>query len=188
MADRVLIAGTYPPIPRPAAEVTVGAVLDAWAAGYEVTVVSPRLSAAHLAVPIAGPLAGRRLDNVRGHTSARRLVLVAEPGFPVPESGRAAQMATVAGLVPAMRRFDHVTIVKVGRLGLPAAVERRLLAGAHQVLPREPAGAAAGVTALGPSEVLPRDRPRYLAGKAARAAVGLGRRALGQDRRATTLP
>jgi hypothetical protein len=42
----------------------MAAVQRAWADGDEVTVASPRLSAAHLAVPVVGLLAGRRLGNL----------------------------------------------------------------------------------------------------------------------------
>jgi hypothetical protein len=166
MANRVVVVGTYPPIPRPAAAATVAAVKEAWAAGLDVTVVSPRVSAAHLAVPVAGPLAGRRLANVGRHTSARRLVLVAEPGTPVPDGPRWRQWLTAAGLARALRTFDHVTLVRVGDVDLPPA----LTAEADRVVdfPVEDPGPVE-VTALGPAEVLPRERPRYLAGKVRRA-------------------
>ncbi len=81
---RVLVVGSYPPIPLPAAAATMAAVQRAWADGDEVTVASPRLSAAHLAVPVVGLLAGRRLGNLHRHTGASRLVMVLEPGLPVP--------------------------------------------------------------------------------------------------------
>jgi hypothetical protein len=173
VAERVVVVGTYPPIPRPAAAATVAAVREAWAAGFEVTVVSPRVSAAHLAVPVAGPLAGRRLANVGRHTSARRLVLVIEPGMPVPTGPGWLRWVTAAGLARALRTFDHVTVVRVGDLDLPT----ELTAAADQVVDFPMAAPApAGVTALGPPEVSPRERPRYLAGKVRRAVrARLGR-------------
>jgi hypothetical protein len=166
MAERVVVIGTYPPIPRPAAAATVAAVREAWDSGLDVTVVSPRVSAAHLAVPVAGPLAGRRLTNVGRHTAARRLVLVAEPGMPVPAGPRWLQLVTAAGLARALRHFDHVTLVRVGDLDLPPS----LTSGAHRIVD-VPVGdpGPPGVTVLGPREVLPRERPRYLAGKVRRA-------------------
>jgi hypothetical protein len=173
IAERVVVVGTYPPIPRPAAAATVAAVREAWAAGLEVTVVSPRVSAAHLAVPVAGPLAGRRLANVGRHTSARRVVLVTEPGMPVPAGPRWLQLVTAAGLARALRTFDHVTVVRVGDLDLPPA----LTSGADRIVDFPVAGPGpTGVSALGPPEVLPRERPRYLAGKVRRAVQArLGR-------------
>lgn len=169
-----LIVGTYPPIPLPAAAATVAAVKEAWDAGDEVTVVSPRMSAAHLAVAVAGPLAGRRLANVQRHTSTDRLVLVLEPGFPVPAGTRWKQWATVVGLARSLRRFEHVTVVTAGDLGKP---EHYLASRAGRVV-EFPVSArlSPGVTPLGPREVLPREFPRYLAGKALRLVRGFARR------------
>ena len=89
-----------------------------WDAGHQVTVVSPRLSAADLMVPVAGPLAGHRLKNVQRHTSSNRVALVVEPGFPVPAGPGVLQWITVLGLVRALKAFDHVTVVRVGSAGL----------------------------------------------------------------------
>jgi hypothetical protein len=168
-----LVIGTYPPIPRPAAAATVAAVREAWAAGEEVKVVSPRLSAADLAVPVAGPLAGRRLLNVKRHAGADRLVLVAEAGFPVPDgASRAVQWVTVAGLFRAMSRFDQVTLVRAGPLHLPPAIEDQLCDAAMRVVDHQVEGEPpAAVTVLGPREVLPGERPRYLAGRVKRAVL-----------------
>ncbi len=188
---KVLVVGSYPPIPLPAAAASVAAVQGAWAAGDEVTVVSPRLSAAHLAVPVAGIFAGRRLANLRRHTSATRAVLVLEPDMPVPGTSggqgsrrgletRLIQWLTVRGMVWAFRGFDHVTLVRVGDLGIPARVEADLLRAASEVLDHVGDESAAapvlprpdGVTPLGPPEVLARERPRQLAGLAARQLLG----------------
>lgn len=172
----VLIVGSYPPIPLPAAAATVAAVKEAWAAGSPVTVVSPRLSAAHLAVPVAGPLAGRRLANVQRHTSIDRLVFVMEPGFPVPPGRGWKQWATIFALARSLRRFGEVRVIRAGSLGLPPRLERSLLGAADSVVDfavGEPA--VAGVTPLGPPEVLVRERPRYLAGKGRRLVRGLVR-------------
>ena len=116
-AGLTLIVGSYPPIPVAGAPVTLAEVRRAWAAGEDVRVVSPRLSAAHLTVPVAGLLAGRRLDNVRRVTGAERLVLVMEDGFPLPSGPQALQLATVVLLVPALRRFRHVRLVRVRPAG-----------------------------------------------------------------------
>jgi hypothetical protein len=178
---RTLIVGTYPPIPLPAAAATVAAVRRAWADGDEVTVVSPRVSAAQLAVPVAGILSGRRLANLRRHTGATRAVLVVEPGLPVPAttgggfSARARQWATVRQLERAFRGFDHVTVVRAGSLYIPGLIEARLLRAANQVIDHAADGSRPplGVTPLGPLEIPVRERPR-------RIATAVGRRLLGR--------
>lgn len=172
MNPPVLIVGSYPPIPVAGTPATVEEVRRAWAAGDEVTVVSPRLSAAHLTVPVYGPLAGRRLDNVRRHTGARRLVLVAEPGFPLPLLGP-MQVPSAAALARAMRSFEHVRLVRAGSLGgLTPRAWAMLEAAAHEVVPAEPGPTALGVTPLGPREVPPSQQPRRLAALVARKALG----------------
>lgn len=183
---RVLVVGSYPPIPLPAAGATVAAVRRAWADGHEVTVVSPRVSAAHLAVPVVGILAGRRLSNLRRHTSATRAVVVLEPGVPVPIRARTTvlrnlvQWLTVQGMLRSFAGFEHVTLVRVGELGIPTRIEGRLVSAVSEVLDHldapgatETAGHLVGpVTPLGPVEVPPRERPRQLAGAAVRRLLG----------------
>ena len=198
-----LIVGSYPPIPVAGAPVTLAEVRRAWAAGDEVTVVSPRLSAAHLTVPVAGLLAGRRLDNVRRVTGAERLVLVVEDGFPVPAGPPALQMAAVMLIEPALRRFRHVRLVRVQAPGSPsrpataglAAPAWRRLAGAvagpgrsGEVVEVTGGPGAPGVTPLGPPEVPARQMPARIADAALRKALGprapLVRARLGRVRRA----
>jgi len=187
-ARQVLVIGSYPPIPLPAAAAAVAAVRRAWAAGDDVTVASPRLSAAHLAVPVVGILAGRRLANLRRHTSATRLVMVMEPGVPVPAPvpatagrtlpARVEQWLTVRALVGAFEGFEHVTLVRVGQLGVPARITAGLWKAADETIdyiadgctdvtlsvPTDSASSSpAEVTALGPTDVLPGERPRQLA-------------------------
>ena len=206
----VLVVGSYPPIPVTGARATLAEVRRAWAAGDEVTVVSPRLSAAHLAVPVAGLLAGRRLDNVRRVTGADRLVLVVEDGFPVPSGAGPLQMATVVLMEPALRRFGHVRLVRArppgsragGSLsgaglsggGLSAGAWRRLVhavAGPGrygEVVEVTGGPTAPGVTPLGPPEVPARELPARIAGVAARKVLGsrapVVRARLGEARRA----
>lgn len=177
---RVLVVGSYPPIPLPAAAATLDAVRQAWADGDEVTVVSPRLSAAHLAVPVAGVLAGRRLANLRAVTSATQVVVVMERGFPVPATGaggwaaRLTQWPTAISLVRAFAGFDRVRLVRVGALDIPTDVEARLVGAADEVIDAvaDPAGGPAGVTALGPVEAPLRDRARQIAGTLVRRVLG----------------
>lgn len=172
MTDPVLVVGSYPPIPVAGNPVTVAEVRRAWAAGDEVVVVSPRLSAAHLAVPVSGPLAGRRLGNVKRHTGARRLVLVVEPGFPLPQE-TVLQLASAALLARAMRRFDHVRLVRAGSLdGIAPRAWHLLASAADEVASAEPGPRAPGVTPLGPPEVPLSQQPRRLAGMAASRVLG----------------
>jgi hypothetical protein len=93
--------------------------------------------------------------------------------MPVPVGPRWLQWLTAAGLARALRAFDHVTVVRVGALDLPS----ELTSGADRVVDFPVANPApTGVTALGPPEVLPHERPRYLAGKVRRAVrARLGR-------------
>ncbi len=182
----VLIVGSYPPIPVAGAPITVREVRRAWAAGDEVTVVSPRLSAAHLAVPVHGVLAGRRLANVRRVAGANRLVLVVEEGFPF--SGPApVQLATAALLLRSLRGFRHVRVVRAGPVPLADGIWDRLVAAADEVAADEPGPTAPGVTPIGPPEVERAERPAQVADAAARRLLGsrypAGRARLGAVRR-----
>ena len=143
----VLVVGSYPPIPVGGAAATVGEVRRAWAAGDEVRVVAPRLSAAHVAIPVTGLLAARRLDYARRRFGARRIVLVVEPGYPLVTRGTAWSLAR------ALRRFDHVRLVRTSDVPLRTAGWDRLAALAHEVDVAEPGPTAPGVTPLGPPEV-----------------------------------
>jgi hypothetical protein len=175
--DRLLVVGSYPPVPLPAADASVAQVRRGWDAGHEVTVVSPRLSAADLMVPVSGPLAGRRLKNVQRHTSSNRVSLVVEPGFPVPEGPGVLQWVTVLGLTRALKAFDHVTLVRVGSAGLSSRADAAL-AGAADVVTHvvvdQPASpcSAARVTPLGPLETGPVDRSRQMTAAVARRLLG----------------
>jgi hypothetical protein len=134
----VLVVGTYPPIPGHASVVTLAAVRRAYAAGQEVVVASPRPGAAHRTVRLDGPDIDARLDQVRLEHETRRLVVCAEPGMPIPlassefgprvrvemllHSFAVRQVDTVAALGRAMDRFDHVTVVVTGDLGVAPEV------------------------------------------------------------------
>jgi hypothetical protein len=168
----VLVVGSYPPVPRPGSQATLAAVRRAWADGSDVRVVSPRPSAAHLAVPVVGVLAGHRLTALRQLTGASTLVLVAEAGLPVSRGPRAVQELTVRGVARAFGGFDRVTVVRAGPLGIPAEIETRLVAGADDVIDEPvPPGLDPEVTVLGPPEVSLWERPRWMAERLARAGV-----------------
>jgi len=145
----LLVVGSYPPVPGEAAAATVAAVRRAWAEGDEVIVVSPRPSAADLAVPVAGVLAGRRLGNVhRLAGEVRGVVLGIEPGVPVPRAptGRAGldeavQRATVRGLCGALASFDSVTLLVSGDPGVRPALLAPLWGMAREVVVASPEAA-----------------------------------------------
>ena len=81
---RCLVAGSYPPVPGPAAAATVGAVRRAWAAGLEVLVASPRPSAATYVLATTGRGLARRLGSLGREHGCDQVVLCAEPGWPLP--------------------------------------------------------------------------------------------------------
>jgi hypothetical protein len=145
--EPVLIVGSYPPIPVAGARVTVAEVRRAWDAGQEVRVVAPRLSAAHVAIPVTGLLAARRLDYARQLYGARRIVLVVEPAYPLGTWG------TAWSLGRALRRFDHIRVVRTADLPESTTGWHRLAALAHEVDVADPGPTAAGVTPLGSPEV-----------------------------------
>lgn len=170
-AGGVLVLGSYPPIPRPAAPVTVDEVRRLWREGRTVTVASPRLSAAHLTIPVGGVLAGRRLRNARRHSGASDLVMVMEPGFPVPSQGRLRRYLSARMLAGALGEFGHVRLVMVGVV-TPFPGSSRLTAAADEVVPADGGPGAAAVSPFGPAEVTVGQRPGWLVGRVARMVLG----------------
>jgi hypothetical protein len=99
-------------MPGPGTAATLAAVRRAWDQGESVRVVSYRSGAADLSVPVAGPLAGRRLEQVRRHYGAPpSAVLVVQGGAPFVDAQVTRQLATAAGLALALRRFRRSTLV-----------------------------------------------------------------------------
>lgn len=108
----VVVVGSYPPAPGPATSATLTAVRRSWDAGLTVRVVSYRPGAADQVVPVAGPLAGWRLEQVRRHYQGpTRLVLVAQDGVPFSDRSPAGQFATAVGLVMALRRYGETELM-----------------------------------------------------------------------------
>src|SRR5580704_8517904 len=108
----VVVIGSYPPMPGPATAATIAAVRRAWDAGDEVQVVSYRTGAARLTVPVTGPLAGWRLEQVRRHFGGpAQVVLGLQSGVPFSSAGPLEQLATALGLAVAMRRFRRATLL-----------------------------------------------------------------------------
>jgi len=100
-------------MPGPATAATLAAVRRAWDEGSSARVVSFRPGAADISVPVAGPLAGWRLEHIRRHYSQpRHIVLVLQAGVPfVDRASYVEQLATAAGLSVALRRFPRSTLV-----------------------------------------------------------------------------
>jgi hypothetical protein len=109
---RVVVIGSYPPLPGPATAATLAAVRRAWETGADVRVVSYRTGAAEIAVPVLGPLAGRRLDQIRRlFANPPEVVLGLQRGVPFADPRPSQQMATAAGLAAALRRFRRATLL-----------------------------------------------------------------------------
>lgn len=111
-------------MPGPGTAATLGAVRRAWQDGQSVAMVSYRTGAAPLVVPVAGPLAGWRLEQVRKHFGGpARVCLSVQRGVPFSDPRPWARWATAAGLALALRRFGQATVVMgedpgAGRLGM----------------------------------------------------------------------
>jgi hypothetical protein len=203
----VLVVGSFPPVSGPAAAAALAAVRRAWAAGDEVVTASLRPAGADLVARVAGPAAGWHLERARRAAGELpRLVLGLEPGQLAPTGGVAvgvgrkvmgalATTAGVLGLARALSRFDQVTVVLAGPLGLPTPLLKVVwrnvgsvvvprgsedLAASQRVPeslitwvePYDVTPAVSGVTPVGPKEVLPRDLPVVLLGLAGRRLLG----------------
>lgn len=108
----VVVVGSYPPVPGPGTAATLAAVRRAWDESLDVRVVSFRTGAADLVVPVAGPMAGWRLEQVRRHYGGpARMVLVVQAGVPFIDPRYTRQVATAVGLAIALRRFERSTLV-----------------------------------------------------------------------------
>ena len=120
----MLLLGSHPPVPSPAAAATLAALRRELRSGRKVVTAAPRASAATLTIPLAGPAAAWRLERARRSTGAARLVLAVEPGVPLaaPRNRLASarfvrtvrpltDLITLLPLRAALRRFDHVVLV-----------------------------------------------------------------------------
>jgi hypothetical protein len=119
-ARRVLVVGSYPPVPGAPAAATVAAVRRAWDDCAEVVVVSPRPSAAPFVVPVAGPALGRELAKLRLAHACPEVVLCLEPGWPFARNVRAGSSAdrTAGALAQALSCFERAELVVTGELGI----------------------------------------------------------------------
>lgn len=176
---RVLVAGSYPPIPVPSVSATLDAVRRELDAGREVKVVSPRPSAAHLSIPITGLMAGRRLARAKDLAGCDRLIMCVEPGIPFQPPGRrgvaarVSALATALTLARAMRLFAHTTLIVTGETGAPQKAMSLLRRAADDFLEDHRCGSPPrGVTVRGPTEITLDYRLRKLARRAARRMLG----------------
>ncbi|MHB8505310.1 MAG: glycosyltransferase family 4 protein [Acidimicrobiales bacterium] len=175
-AERVLVVGSYAPVPATGTGVTERIVRELREAGAEPVVASPRVSAAPLHAAVAGPLAGRRLAHLRQVTGTTDLVLVAERGAPLPAGGapapllRALQRLTARTLAGEMRRFGRVRLVAAGDIGADPRAWATLAAAADELSVAD--GSPGAVGPLGPAALT--------GGRIARRGMGLvARRLLG---------
>jgi hypothetical protein len=162
----VVVIGSYPPLPGPATAATLAAVQRAWEAGLDVRVVSYRTGAAEIAVPVAGPLAGWRLEHVRRYFgNPPEVALGLQRGVPFSDLRPSQQVATATGLAVGLRRFRRASLL-VGedpeispacfRI-LASAVERLVVATAEEAdRLRSRYGLKPALVAVEPVEPYPR--------------------------------
>jgi hypothetical protein len=113
--SRVLVVGSYPPVPGAGSAATVAAVRRALADGDQVEVVSPRPSAAHRTARIKGGLAGWVIAREGRRARASALVLCVEPGMPIPSPKNPRRRRHQAFLLACgFRAFERVTLVIAG--------------------------------------------------------------------------
>jgi hypothetical protein len=89
---------------------------------------SYRTGAASVRVPVAGPLAGWRLEQVRRHFGLpAQLVLTVQRGVPFCDDRLWPQLATAAGLAVAIRRFRQATVIVAEDPGIMPACLRAVV-------------------------------------------------------------
>ncbi|HTV11820.1 MAG TPA: hypothetical protein VME20_08145 [Acidimicrobiales bacterium] len=131
----VVVIGSYPPVPGPATAAALAAVRRAWDDGLTVRVVSFRPGAGDIFVPVAGPLAGWRLEQVRRHyAQPPQVVLVLQAGVPFTERRYRDQLATASGLAVGLRRWQRPTLVVAEDPKLPPPCFRLLAKAAGELL------------------------------------------------------
>ncbi|HUC36047.1 MAG TPA: hypothetical protein VMR97_02865 [Acidimicrobiales bacterium] len=133
--SKVVVAGSYPPVPGRAAAATLAAVGRTLARSEGVVVVSPRPSAAHLHASMTGIGAARTLWRLGSSTGADQVVLCLEEGVPFPGGSRPWRTRAEASLVrAALRRYRKVTLLLGSRPDLVAFELRCLRRAAHEVV------------------------------------------------------
>lgn len=189
----VLVVGSFPPVGGPATAATLAALRRAWDAGEQVVTASLRAGAADHVARVAGPLAGRRLAQARAAAGGPpTLVLGLDP---VQLGTGRSPVATVASLLPVLRRFSQVSVLWTAPLPLPPraawvlwrAVDTVVVESGREAeavgsgVPEQKIRSVAleagpplaeGVSLLGPPEVLPKDIPLVAAGLVGRKLLG----------------
>jgi hypothetical protein len=108
-------------------------VQRAWDSGSAVGTASYRTGAASVRVPVAGPLAGWRLEQVRRHFGRpAQLVLTVQRGVPFSDDRLWSQLATAAGLAIAIRRFRQATVIVAEDPGIMPACLRAVVSSSRQ--------------------------------------------------------
>ena len=106
------------------------------AEGHEVTVVSPRPSAAHLDAALAGAASPRAVRKVLRSTGATELVFCISPGMPFTRAKGISQQVLAIRLAAALRAcpaLERVRLVMAQEPGVTARVLRHLWAVADEV-------------------------------------------------------
>jgi hypothetical protein len=110
--NKLLVVGSYPPVPGAAAAATVAAVCRGWDEGREVEVVSPRPSAAHRTARLRGIRAARELAQLRQHAEAHEVVLSMERGMTFTPGGNSVRHRVEASaLARALAGYSRVTVL-----------------------------------------------------------------------------
>ena len=188
--SRVLVAGSYPPVPGPAAQVTLAEVRRILAEGDEVEVVSPRTSAAHHVGTLWGLRAPTTLARLRRRGRFDRLVFCLEPTVPFDVGVSRRRLGLeVRALGASLGRFAAVELLVppslVDHEGVARLARARNVTVRHWPLAEDP---VPGVTAHGP--------PRWVRGERLEAAMAhlelrasrVARAVLGRHRSAVGRP
>lgn len=110
--NRILVAGSYPPVPGEAAAATVAAVRRAWASGAEAVVAAPRPSAASYVLSRVGSGLGAELVRLGRRETCNELALCIEPGWPFLPDRRPGP--TAAALAAALRQLGRSQLIITG--------------------------------------------------------------------------
>jgi glycosyltransferase involved in cell wall biosynthesis len=197
-SGRVLVAGSYPPVPGAPAAAALATVKRFWATGEDTVVASPRPSAARYLLVGSSPVAlARQLAALGRREGCGALVLCLEPSWPVPPRwGQLRRRAAVLVLCYVMGRyFAEAEVVVTGEVelgdmgpllrkaGRVVASSPEVAAAIHERWPAialtlacAPAGAVSAgpvsASPLEPGELLVATRARRALGRAARAVLG----------------
>jgi len=132
---RVLVAGSYPPVPGGASSATLAAARRELSDGAEVVVVSPRPSAAHFHFTMSGARAALMLYLLGRRVRADELVLCMEPGVPFRPGVSGVRARLEAALLEvSLRRFRRVSLIVCGELAVDANVLRGLWSVAQEIV------------------------------------------------------